>query len=310
VAVLLVLMLGCKAAPGPVVNAPAGGPPPERVVSLAPALTEMLFALGLGERIVGASEHSDFPPAALSITRVGGFSRPNAETILALQPDLLLVSPAPENRDTVNLLRARGLPAMVVEVRDLMQIGPALKALGEQFGVADRAQALATSIDRRLYALTALTLERAHPPTLLVVQPEPLLVCAPGSYPASLLRLAGGRNVVPRGSVRYPTFSLESVLRAAPEIIVQTGRHEANDRARDREGAGHWDRLPDLLSTRGGRVFLLEGDALLRPGPRAPEGVADLIALLHPELGAEARHIAQDPGFTPTGPIPLLGENR
>lgn len=309
-AVVLLVVVGCKAAPGPEVNAPVGGPPPERVVSLAPALTEMLFALGLGERIVGASEHSDFPPEALSIPRVGGFSRPNAETILALQPDLLLVSPAPENRHTVNLLRARGLPVMVVEIRDLAQIGPALEALGEQFGVADRAQALADSIARRLDALTALALERAHPQTLLVVQPEPLLVCAPGSYPASLLRLAGGRNVVPRGSVRYPTYSLEAVLRTAPEIIVQTGRHEATDTERGREGGGRWDRLPDLLSTRGGRVFLLEGDALLRPGPRAPEGVADLIDLLHPDLGSEARRIAHDPGFTPNGPNPLLGVNR
>jgi iron complex transport system substrate-binding protein len=279
-----------------------GGPPAERVVSLAPATTEMLFALGLGDRIVGASEFSDFPPAARAIPRVGGFSRPNAETILALRPDLLVVSPAPENRETVDLLRSRGLRVMVVEARGLDDIGPALGALGRQFGVMGRARALSASMERRLEALAALVAGRGRPRCLLAVQPEPLIVCGPGSYPASLLELAGGANVVPPGPSRYPTFSLEAVMRAAPEVIVEAARHEGEPEQERRAALYRWERLPDLPAVRDGRVALLEGDALLRPGPRAPEGVADLVGLLHPDLMNEAARLARDPAFPPTGP--------
>jgi len=283
------------------INAPTGRAAPERVIALSPAITEMIFALGKGDLLVGVSELSDYPPEAREIPRVGGFSRPNPETILALRPDLLVVSPAPENRETVDLLRSRGVPVLVVEARGLEEIALALQALGEELGVADRARRLADSIAARLERLAALVGGRPLPRTLLVIQPEPLIVCGPGSYPGSLLALAGGENLVPEGSSRYPGYSLEVVLRAAPQVIVETAMlGEAAGAGREAVLA-RWARLPDLPAVRSERVFLLEKDAILRPGPRAPEGVADLIALLHPDLAEEARAIALDPAFLPTG---------
>jgi iron complex transport system substrate-binding protein len=254
---------------------------------------------------VGVSEHSDFPEPARTLPRVGGFSRPNPETILALRPDLLVVSPAPENRETVDLLRARDIPVLVIEARGLEEIGPALLALGEELAAAGAARGLAASIDARLAGLAELVRERPRPGTLLVIQPEPLIVCGPESYPGSLLRLAGGENLVPPGDSRYPGYSLEVVLRSAPEVLVETAMVPAEGEeslAARQATLARWSRFPQVPAVRDGRVHRLESDALLRPGPRAPEGVADLIALLHPELAAEARRLSRDPDFPPAGP--------
>lgn len=304
-AALALLASACGGGTAYEINVPTGGEVPERVVSLAPAITEMIFALGKGELLVGVSEHSDFPAPARLLPRVGGFSRPNPETILALRPDLLVVSPAPENRETVDLLRARDIPVLVVEARGLEEIGPALLALGEELGAATVARRLGASIDARLEELSKLVRGRSRPGTLLVIQPEPLIVCGPASYPGSLLRLAGGENLVPSGDSRYPGYSLEAVLRSAPDVLVETAMMstEGGESLAAREATlARWSRFPQIPAVRDGRVHLLESDALLRPGPRAPEGVADLIALLHPELGEEARRLARDPGFPPAGP--------
>ena len=274
-----------------------------RVVSLAPAITEMLFALGVGDRLVGVTEYCDYPEAARSIARIGGFSVPNPETILALRPDLIVVSPAPQNKAAVDLLSERGVPIMVVaEPRRVTEIRGVLEALGAQFGRLDVARRLGDSLERRLDTLRDLVAKHERPATLISIQPEPLVVCAPDSYPADLVEIAGGSTVVRSSSRPYPFYSIEAVLRDGPDVLIETFMDIEDPEEAAAASRKRWRRHRSLPAVRDGRVHVLDGDALLRPGPRAPRGAAELVALLHPELAAEARRLAEDPAFLADGP--------
>jgi iron complex transport system substrate-binding protein len=259
----------------------AEAPPPaapRRIVSLAPVLTETLFLLGAGERVVGVTRYCDRPAAAKALPKVGGFVDPQLERILELKPDLVVAMPSMGQRAVLDRLRAEGVAVWVgfgdrvSEVRDL------LAGLGAALGSPERGQALQGALDGGLKKVASTIPKSAkRPRVLLVFQVSPLVVAGRGTFPDEALTLAGGLSAVPADAPGWPTWSLEALLAARPEVVVAA------------EGSASAARLRGLLrgagpTAAGVRVVSAADAILMRPGPTLHDDVATLARLLHPAV--------------------------
>ena len=259
---------------------------PGRIVSLAPNLTEILFALGAGPQMAGVTDYCDYPPEARRLPRVGGYVNPSPEAVLALAPDLVVATPNVGNQPFVERLMRVGTRVVVVQARNLSEVFPAIETLGKAAGRREEASALNERLRDGIRAARARVAGARRPRTLLCVQLEPLLAAGHESYPNDLLEIAGGESIVPPGTGSYPNLSLELVVRAAPEIVIVT-RMDSPAGARPAEGLlSWWGRWPSIPAVRDGRVHAVPGDTLLRPGPRLLDGIDLLIGLIHPDRRA------------------------
>ncbi len=249
--------------------------PARRIVSLAPNITEILFAIGAGAQVVGVTDHCDHPPAARRIARVGGFINPSLERVVALSPDLVLATADGNRAADVERLTSLGVTVHVIDTRRLDDV---LRAIGEIARLAGRdreAGRIVASLAKRRRAVSNRR-GRGRPSVLLLVGVHPLVGVGPGTFLDDLLSEAGGRNALAASPVRYPLLSPEGLLAAAPEVIVVNAM-EAGDAADLAQSIPGWS---DLGAVRSGRVHLLGDDTLLRPGPRIVDGLERLAAIL------------------------------
>lgn len=255
---------------------------PRRIVSLAPNLTETLFALDLGDRLVGVTDFCDYPEAATRLPRVGGVARPSVERVLALRPDLVLATTVGNGEDETLALARLGLAVVVSAPRDMAGVARSFELAGEAAGVPQRGLALAREFRGRIEAVRARVAGRPRPRTLVLVWPDPLVAAGPASFVASLLAVAGGTNVLAdAGALRltgqYPTLGVESLLALAPEAIVLAGYP-----GRTEEGLARLARFDRLPAVRAGRLAAIDQQLLVRPGPRLAAAAEALAKVLHP----------------------------
>lgn len=261
-------------------------PKPSRIVSVIPATTEMLFAMGAGDRLVGAGTYDRYPPQVDKLPRVGGLIDPDTERILALRPDLVIVY------NTQVELKARldraGVPYFNYEHRALPDIMETIRAIGARIGAAEPAERLAGDMERALGKVRATVSGRPRPKTLLVFGREPGTlrgVYASGGYGflADLLDVAGSDNIF--GDIKQQSVqaSTEMILARRPDVVVEL-RYGDDRRAIniDRE-LDVWTALPSLPAVRNKRLTLLAGDEFVVPGPRIVSAAERLARALHPE---------------------------
>ncbi|ACG74760.1 periplasmic binding protein [Anaeromyxobacter sp. K] len=263
---------------GTVWAGPRPAAPPRRVVVLAPSLTDVVLALGLGDRLVGVTQLDDAPEVQ-HVPRVGGFIDPNPEAILGLRPDLVLwISDGgalAAVRRVAELAQAssRPFPVVAIPVVSVADVLATPRIVGEALGApaagARLSAELAAEVERVRTRAAPLPRRRA----LFLVGREPLVVAGPGSFPDELLRIAGAVNVV-GGSRPWPVFPLERAVALDPEVVVDGAPQEPA------EGIV---RLSAIPAVRRGAVVRLPDDALLRPGPRMIRGLEALFRGLHPE---------------------------
>lgn len=240
---------------------------PRRVVTLAPSITEIVLALGEGERLVGVTRYDD-AEAVRHLPRVGGFVDPSAEAILRLRPDLLVVQPGPGNREVVERLAELGIPVLVVPLDTLDEILVGVEAVGRALGREEKGRALRAQIEARIEAIRARAADRPRVRTLVVYGWQPLVVAGPGSYADELLRIAGGENVAAKLRGTYPTIPAEHAVRLPAQRVIDT---TMEDGAKiDLPG---WE----------GKVVRARSRALVRPGPRVVESLEELFEILHGE---------------------------
>lgn len=256
-----------------------------RVVSLAPSLTEILFALGAGDLTVGVTDFCDYPPAAAGRPKVGTVLAPNAEVVLTLHPDLVLATTEGNRQETVLLLERLGLPVFVVRPEGLDGVYASIQAVGRLLGRPTRARALVEVMRSRVRWVAGQVARRPRVRVLYVLWPDPLITAGRGSIIDVLLRLAGGENVAGGIALRYPRLGLEEVLRVNPEVILLAGM---GSRPLRPEAVGGWEGWQVLPAVRAGRVRSLDGDLLHRPGPRIVEGLEAMARALHPDAFAPA----------------------
>jgi iron complex transport system substrate-binding protein len=249
--------------------------PARRVVSLAPHVTELVFAAGGGQRLVGVVEYSDHPPEARAIRRIGDSQSLDLEAIAALKPDLFVVWPHGNARQQLARLQALNVPVYQSEPSRLTDIPSALERLGRLMGTADAARAEGRRFTERLATLRQHYGGRPPVRTFYQVWARPLMTINDGHMISEVIRLCGGVNVF--GALRplVPTLSEEAVLQADPEFMfTATAGATAADRPLD--GLDGWRRFPRLTAVARGNLFSLNGDLISRPTPRILDGAAEV----------------------------------
>lgn len=241
-----------------------GNPPSKatRIVSLAPSLTEIIFAIGAGDRLVGVTRFADYPPAAKSIPRVGGFSDIDAETVLRMRPDVIVAVPMRGGARTLKMLAKHGIPTQVLRTESMEDLWRAFDVLGAQLGAASRANARVKELKSAYENLGNRCAGR--PRTTLLVSGDPIIAVGPGSY----LHHAMAHLGVPSGMETerpYATLDLEALMVAAPPVLVDLSHDASGERLAAKLPAPR----PTLI-----RPTSLDG--LVRLGPRFPAALEAL----------------------------------
>ncbi len=260
------------------------GAPPEvagpRVVSLAPNLTEIIFAIGAGDRLVGRSSACDYPPEAARVPVVGGFGRPSVEGVLAAGPTLV-VDVDLEDRALRGIFRRHGVAAHSIACRRLADVPDAIRRLGGLLDRSEAAEALAESIEAdlaRLRAEAAATPMEARPRLFIELWPDPLMTVGRASFVHDLVELAGARNLAAEADRDYFSVDPEWVIARDPDAILVLHRSAGDEPAQRIAARPGWS---GVRAARAGRVIAdVDPDLLQRPGPRLAEGAAQLRARL------------------------------
>jgi iron complex transport system substrate-binding protein len=263
------------------VNVPAA---PQRLVTLAASLTEMVFALGLGLRVVGVEQFSDYPPAARKLPKVGSYKLPDLERIVALGPDLCLAIKDGNPPQVLARLRHLGIPVYVVDPRNLPGVIATVEEIGCFLGAGGKAGELAAALNRRYQRIKGLAARAARRPRVFFqIGISPIVSAGSHTFLDELITTAGGLNLA-AGQVPYPRFSQEQILALQPEVIIITSM--ARGAAFEQVKAG-WERWETLPAARNHRIFLVDSDLVDRPSPRLLDGLEMLFRLIHPELAGE-----------------------
>lgn len=252
---------------------PAAGRP-ARIVSLSPATTELLFALGVGERLVGRTRWDVHPPEASRVPDVGDGIRPNIEAVLAARPDLVVLYTSDENRDAARAFRAAGLPTVALRMDLVEDFVRATRILGSLVGEPERAALVIDTVTATLERVRQATASRPRPTVFLHAWEQPLLTIGPGSHMSELVEIAGGRNVFDDLRGPSPAVTFEEVLRRNPDVVLAGPIRAAELRASPR-----WRTLP---AVRDGRVLVFDTLVVGRPGVRLGEAARNIANLLHP----------------------------
>jgi iron complex transport system substrate-binding protein len=250
-----------------------------RIVSLAPSLTESIYALGLQDRLVGDTDYCDYPPDAQKKTKVGGAINPSLEQIAALRPDLVLVTKSLNRLETVNALDHLGISSYATDPHTVQEIISSTERLADVLGVPEAGAALGAALERHLADLRQRLNGLAPRRVLFIVWPDPLISVGKHTFIADALRLAGATSIVD-SSQDWPQMSLEEVVRLQPDFLVFA---ESQD-----SGQNDFDVLAERPGWRGldavrNRRFAVISEAVNRPAPRIVSAIEDLARQLHPE---------------------------
>ncbi len=253
---------------------------PTRVISLAPSITEILYAIGLNNEIVGVTEFCDYPPVAQQKPKIG-YAQPNIEAIVALQPDLVLAPRAFLRADLLAKLEQLKIPTFVVDPESFEEIPSRIQTVGRILNRSSSADGVASAMRQRIASIRNKMETVARVRVLYVLNSQPLITVGPGSYLDQVINVAGGANIAAGTTVPYPHFSMEAVLKEDPEIIIfPIGKAEGIPLSEQQE----WLRWTSVSAVKQGRLHQIPADVLNRPGPRIVEGLEALARIIHPEV--------------------------
>lgn len=298
---LLLLALPLAAAPAQTPEAAPGAAP--RLVSLAPSLTEILFAIGAGDRLVGATTWCDHPAAARAVPRVGGVTSETIqlERVVAARPDVVLSIGLDQTEAVAALLRL-GLRVEVLPTDDLADLFTTIHRLGRLSGRPSAAADLAADLRARIDRVRAAVAEvppAQRPAVFYEVWDRPLMTAGPDTFLSELIELAGGRNVFSDLDAHYPEISPEAVVARDPQVILAPTRHGGGpvDVAEFARRPG-WGRM---RAVRSGRIHTVDGDLVARLGPRVVEALEIFAHLLHPSRVPAPGSVEETPRRGPRG---------
>lgn len=249
--------------------------PPHRIVSLAPNITEILFALGLEERIAGVTSFCDYPARAMEKPRVGGMSNPSLESVVSLRPDMVVFTTDGNPKELEERVRELGIKTYVFTARRVSELPDGIRELGRALESDRVADALASRIEAAISRYNKLANPMHGRKALFIIWPEPLIVAGPGTAIDDALNLLGLKNIASDADTQYPRYSIEEVILRSPDIIFIGKGHK--DMRTLSEGI--LQRLANTSAMKNGRVYFIT-DALYRLGPRVLDGLRELSAIL------------------------------
>jgi len=251
---------------------------PARIISLVPSVTEILFAIGAQDRLVGVTDFCDYPAEARRKPRVGGMLAPSLETMVALKPDLVVATTSGNRHETFDQLARLEVPVFVVNPVTVADVLDLLSRLGRLTDRVDAAGRLVSALRERIRAVSARVAGRARPRVLYVLWPDPLIVPARGALVTELIALAGGDSVTADGGQGYPRYSMEAALARNPEVIILAS-HGSSPSPLVR---AQWERFGQVPAIAAGRLHTMDGNLMHRYGPRMVDGLEQLARLIHP----------------------------
>jgi iron complex transport system substrate-binding protein len=254
--------------------------PPQRIISLAPSTTEILFALGLGDRLVGVTTFCDYPEAAKAKAKIGGMSNPSLEAVVMLRPDIVVMTTDGNPQEFEERLRSLKIATYVFMARSLADLPQGIRELGTALGKKEKAETLAGNIEAGIENVRKISHGSSASTTkkkiLYIVWPEPLIVAGPGTIIDDAITLLGEVNIAQRAASSYPKYSIEEVVRQAPDVIL-IGKGSGMDMMAVSRGI--LKRMSSVPAVTNGAICYL-GDGLYRLGPRVVQGIEELAECL------------------------------
>ncbi len=261
---------------------------PERIVSLAPNITEILFSIGAGDRIVGVTSFCNYPAEALSKTKIGGFTNPNLEIIASLKPDLVIGTPNVGNREAIlNLKRAIPADILLFQAENLEDFYKMIEGIGKATHEERNALNLNHKLRAEIERFRKKSSSQDRKKVLISLSIKPVISATQHSFPGMLATIAGA-NLIPslpksQGQINsYPIVSLEEIITLNPEIIIQTTM-DSIDRASEIHLKRYWQQWSSIAAVQKQNIYVISGDLILRPSPRSVDGIELLFKLIHGE---------------------------
>lgn len=254
---------------------------PARVITLAPSITEIVFALGQKRRLVGVTRYSDFPPEAKEIPGVGSYVDLDLEKIISLTPDLCIATKDGNPREVVYSLESLKIPVYVVAPRDLDSVMDTVSEIGRLLKVTEKAGELVENMRSRIERVDSIVSTVDHRPRVFFqIGIAPIVSVGTNTYIHDLITRAGGKNLA-EGRVPYPRYSREQVLSLSPEVFIITSMARKQVFEKIKAEWSRWSGLPAVLND---RIVLVDSNILDRPSPRMVDGLELLVRVIHPEL--------------------------
>lgn len=259
------------------IPATAAAASPERIISLAPNLTEILYDLGVENRIAAVTDYCDYPPGARTKPKIGGFVNPSLEAIVSLRPDWVVMTEDGNPQVLERRLRTLGIRTYIFKARRIKELPQEIRAMGRILGVGTAADRRADWIETRIRRIgegTDTASRRRVRKAIFIVQPMPLIAAGKGTTIDDAFTILGIDNIAAAGKMRYPKYSLEEIVRLGPDALFFGRGHGMEERAKLLI-----ERLATLDAVRSGRVFFI-GEAIYRLGPRITAGLEEMAACL------------------------------
>ena len=260
--------------------------PAMRIVSLAPSVTETLFALNAGPSVVGVSDYCDYPPEVRSLPRVGSFLTPNLEAIIAARPTLVIGLWLSSDVRQIRALKSLGYPVLLVRDGSLEEIDNSIEAVGARIGrereahhLIARSRAQSAAVRERLANVKS---ER----TLMLVGHQPIVAVGRGTYLDELLQIAHAENIAAAANEEWPHLSMEYIIAMRPEVILDGSM--GNDPT---SSSSFWDKYPSIPAVREHRVFGYPESPILHSGPRVGDSLEMIARMIHPEAWRDAASV-------------------
>lgn len=255
--------------------------PPKRIVSLAPDITETLFALGLADEIVGVTRFSNFPPAAKKKPTVGSYVDVNIEAVIDLKPDLILGTAAGNPPMQVGKLEHTGFPVYVLYPRNVDGVLTTIQRIAEIVGKEDRGRAIVRNMKQKMEQVSQRVRGLEKPRVFFQIGRDPIFTVSKGSFAHHLISLAGGDNIAKDASIPYPSYTLEGIILKAPEVIIISSMYVDSRQSRWLEEWKKWKALP---AVKNNRLYTINSDLVDRPSVRIVVGLEKMARMIHPEV--------------------------
>ncbi|MDB5107623.1 MAG: periplasmic binding protein [Candidatus Binatus sp.] len=252
-----------------------------RIVSLAPSITETLYALGAGSEVVGVSQYCDYPPQVRALPRVGSFLTPNLEAIIALRPTLVIGIELSSDVRQIRALKEMGYKVLQVRDESFAEIEAGIAAVGASTGRERQARDLVAKIRAQVDAVRERIADAHKPPALMLVGHQPIVAVGRGTFLSEMLQIARADNIAATSGEEWPQLSLEYIIAMRPEVILDGSM--GNDPASPNQ---FWENYPTIPAVRNRRVLGYPQDPILHSGPRVGQSLETIARMIHPEAWA------------------------
>jgi iron complex transport system substrate-binding protein len=253
--------------------------PPKRIVSLAPNITEILYALGIEEEIVGVTVHCNYPEKVKEKPKVGSFINIDFERLITLKPDLILATAVGNTREMVDRLDKLGYPIYVIFPKNIQDIMQSILNIGHIVNREKEAYVMINEMKLRLNRVLERTKGLARPKVFLQIGEAPIVTVGKGSFGDDLIRLSGGENIAGKEEQRYPRLSMEEIVKRSPEVIIISSMNPKGDY---KKILYEWSRWKIIPAIKNNRIHLINSDLIDRPSPRIIEALEVISRIIHP----------------------------